>query len=179
MWTRFIDSQSCRYEVVRPPSRADRAERSRHRQRSAPIVRRRRQLRALLLDELPERALRLPAREPVAQATRPHFLDPAVEAASVRLRSGRNRPPLDVEGGRCRADASSPSPSRASGNSPLPGEWCNLWTPVGPRRRCGADTVPSPKFRVCSAFSGIGETGFEPATARPPAGCATRLRHSP
>jgi hypothetical protein len=25
----------------------------------------------------------------------------------------------------------------------------------------------------------IGETGFEPATARPPAGCATRLRHSP
>ncbi len=37
------------------------------------------------------------------------------------------------------------------------------------------------------AFSGggsnegllIGETGFEPATARPPAECATRLRHSP
>lgn len=28
-------------------------------------------------------------------------------------------------------------------------------------------------------FSCIGETGFEPATARPPAGCATRLRHSP
>src|SRR5204862_7623315 len=27
--------------------------------------------------------------------------------------------------------------------------------------------------------SEIGETGFEPATARPPAGCATRLRHSP
>src|SRR5690348_224966 len=25
----------------------------------------------------------------------------------------------------------------------------------------------------------IGETGFEPATARPPAECATRLRHSP
>ena len=25
----------------------------------------------------------------------------------------------------------------------------------------------------------VGETGFEPATARPPAGCATRLRHSP
>jgi hypothetical protein len=29
------------------------------------------------------------------------------------------------------------------------------------------------------AFRRIGETGFEPATARPPAGCATRLRHSP
>jgi hypothetical protein len=28
-------------------------------------------------------------------------------------------------------------------------------------------------------FPSIGETGFEPATARPPAGCATRLRHSP
>ncbi len=28
-------------------------------------------------------------------------------------------------------------------------------------------------------FSDIGETGFEPATARPPAECATRLRHSP
>src|SRR5262245_35819442 len=28
-------------------------------------------------------------------------------------------------------------------------------------------------------FPLIGETGFEPATARPPAGCATRLRHSP
>jgi hypothetical protein len=27
-------------------------------------------------------------------------------------------------------------------------------------------------------FSNIGETGFEPATARPPAECATRLRHS-
>jgi hypothetical protein len=35
--------------------------------------------------------------------------------------------------------------------------------------------------KKCS-FAGnslVGETGFEPATARPPAGCATRLRHSP
>jgi hypothetical protein len=31
---------------------------------------------------------------------------------------------------------------------------------------------------ICRAFR-VGETGFEPATARPPAGCATRLRHSP
>ena len=30
-----------------------------------------------------------------------------------------------------------------------------------------------------TGLSRIGETGFEPATARPPAGCATRLRHSP
>jgi hypothetical protein len=35
---------------------------------------------------------------------------------------------------------------------------------------------PSPPS---SYGSSVGETGFEPATARPPAGCATRLRHSP
>jgi hypothetical protein len=34
------------------------------------------------------------------------------------------------------------------------------------------------KIPICRLFV-IGETGFEPATARPPAGCATRLRHSP
>ena len=38
-------------------------------------------------------------------------------------------------------------------------------------------------FPACSRlfpdYERIGETGFEPATARPPAGCATRLRHSP
>jgi hypothetical protein len=32
---------------------------------------------------------------------------------------------------------------------------------------------------VIAGTSRIGETGFEPAAARPPAGCATRLRHSP
>jgi hypothetical protein len=31
----------------------------------------------------------------------------------------------------------------------------------------------------CRAKVLVGETGFEPATARPPAECATRLRHSP
>jgi hypothetical protein len=42
------------------------------------------------------------------------------------------------------------------------------------------------KRMLLAAFRGgsylrrlVGETGFEPATARPPAGCATRLRHSP
>ncbi len=33
--------------------------------------------------------------------------------------------------------------------------------------------------KPCGAKVCIGETGFEPATARPPAECATRLRHSP
>lgn len=35
------------------------------------------------------------------------------------------------------------------------------------------------RFKVLILRLFIGETGFEPATARPPAGCATRLRHSP
>src|SRR5437588_5981599 len=35
------------------------------------------------------------------------------------------------------------------------------------------------KPRYSRGFPLVGETGFEPATARPPAGCATRLRHSP
>lgn len=47
--------------------------------------------------------------------------------------------------------------------------------------------VRRPEQPICSSgrygrFAGlsvVGETGFEPATARPPAGCATRLRHSP
>ena len=38
-----------------------------------------------------------------------------------------------------------------------------------------------PPLGTCrfAGLSLVGETGFEPATARPPAGCATRLRHSP
>jgi hypothetical protein len=36
-----------------------------------------------------------------------------------------------------------------------------------------------PQPLPASSETSIGETGFEPATARPPAGCATRLRHSP
>ena len=44
-------------------------------------------------------------------------------------------------------------------------------------------TRPSGRFMTkgpqLQAFCLVGETGFEPATARPPAGCATRLRHSP
>ncbi len=35
------------------------------------------------------------------------------------------------------------------------------------------------RARSRGPFDAVGETGFEPATARPPAGCATRLRHSP
>ena len=35
------------------------------------------------------------------------------------------------------------------------------------------------RVMLFAGLSSVGETGFEPATARPPAGCATRLRHSP
>src|SRR5258708_7756925 len=35
------------------------------------------------------------------------------------------------------------------------------------------------RARFPGGLANIGETGFEPATARPPAECATRLRHSP
>jgi hypothetical protein len=42
-----------------------------------------------------------------------------------------------------------------------------------------ADASAGEKRAILQGFRVIGETGFEPATARPPAGCATRLRHSP
>jgi site-specific DNA recombinase len=45
--------------------------------------------------------------------------------------------------------------------------------PVGSRPHVTKSDLGSISFKL------VGETGFEPATARPPAGCATRLRHSP
>src|SRR4051794_41926352 len=52
--------------------------------------------------------------------------------------------------------------------------WTPNWTPR-------AQLIASEKQRApsSSGLSRVGETGFEPATAPPPAGCATRLRHSP
>src|SRR3954467_5498145 len=48
------------------------------------------------------------------------------------------------------------------------------WTPSAQLSASEKQRAP-----VSSGLSRVGETGFEPATARPPAGCATRLRHSP
>jgi hypothetical protein len=45
--------------------------------------------------------------------------------------------------------------------------------------RAPAFSRVSRMFSAVAVPTKIGETGFEPATARPPAGCATRLRHSP
>ncbi len=44
---------------------------------------------------------------------------------------------------------------------------------------CLTSLSDSQKAMYASKCGQIGETGFEPATARPPAECATRLRHSP
>ncbi len=49
----------------------------------------------------------------------------------------------------------------------------------GPQMDSVLTTFSTSKLAHLQAFPTIGETGFEPATARPPAGCATRLRHSP
>lgn len=58
--------------------------------------------------------------------------------------------------------------------------WDVVPTPTGGRNGKGPDPVGSRPFaRGSSKEQMVGETGFEPATARPPAGCATRLRHSP
>jgi hypothetical protein len=66
------------------------------------------------------------------------------------------------------------TPTRRSGRPRAAANWTPNWTP---RRRLPPSKTPrDPRLRAPSM---IGETGFEPATARPPAGCATRLRHSP
>src|SRR3954451_13500438 len=55
-----------------------------------------------------------------------------------------------------------------------PATWTPNWTP-----RAQLSASETQRAPVSSGLSRVGETGFEPATARPPAGCATRLRHSP
>ena len=53
-----------------------------------------------------------------------------------------------------------------------------LWTPFGPR---GGAELSTRTRGTCltKPVPLIGATGFEPATFRPPAECATRLRHAP
>ena len=78
---------------------------------------------------------------------------------------------------------------RTTGSKEPGGRWCAETALRRDLRDTGSlqDLDPEPGPRgdpprsVSSPFAGslIGETGFEPATARPPAGCATRLRHSP
>src|SRR5205085_10159142 len=61
----------------------------------------------------------------------------------------------------------------------MPG-WVNLcrrtgYCPAGRKAASKACSPQHPRMLPCL----IGATGFEPATARPPAECATRLRHAP
>ena len=72
-----------------------------------------------------------------------------------------------------------PQLASRSSNPPLlsPGSQRD-WTEIGPSR-LSEQLGFQPKRAGIADFCRIGETGFEPATARPPAGCATRLRHSP
>src|SRR5215207_11691104 len=54
------------------------------------------------------------------------------------------------------------------------------WDGAHPKLTVAPLSALAERRKACKAGpSHIGETGFEPATARPPAGCATRLRHSP
>jgi Carboxypeptidase Taq (M32) metallopeptidase len=57
------------------------------------------------------------------------------------------------------------------------GDWRQ--TRSQPMSKPAAYSTHDARHSILQAFPMIGETGFEPATARPPAGCATRLRHSP
>ncbi len=68
-----------------------------------------------------------------------------------------------------------------SGASAASGDWARRGlnrTQIEHKSR--SSLVPAnQKDAGLQVISLVGETGFEPATARPPAGCATRLRHSP
>jgi site-specific DNA recombinase len=81
---------------------------------------------------------------------------PFAELAAIRDNRHRNDAPAQ-------APETAPTGAEADGNAESPDPW-----------------LESEDWDVGSISNKmVGETGFEPATARPPAGCATRLRHSP
>src|SRR5215217_3079481 len=73
------------------------------------------------------------------------------------------------------ADAYGTPQASTSGPRARSGKLDPKWTPP----EATATPRGSRKGMQKQTFSEVGETGFKPATARPPAGCATRLRHSP
>ena len=126
--------------------------------------------RLLGLHQRRERLLRLGAREPVGSpALRTLARAGGSGGARPACASARSRRPTSRRSGPSRMDASWP---------PIGGARRN-WTPIGPQWPVFAARQKREKPRISRAFVEVGETGFEPATARPPAGCATRLRHSP
>ena len=117
---------------------------------------------------------RTPSSAPRCGAAAPNALAPP-RGASIRHRaSNRRRPPGSEPSADGPAAALQSRTTFALGadGAQSPRLTCTPWPEIGPRctRR---------KPRISRGFRQIGETGFEPATARPPAGCATRLRHSP
>jgi hypothetical protein len=112
----------------------------------------------------------------VRAACAPFF---AIEHTYSRLteRSDKRASWLNVQG----SDRAAKGTARASAAVPLrsrvPGTAGNR------REQPSVSLSVFAGFPACSRLfalpTKIGETGFEPATARPPAGCATRLRHSP
>jgi hypothetical protein len=113
---------------------------------------------------------------------------------NVRARRARSTAPGADQarpGGSCLAPHPSLSTVRAIGKDKLgaaPADTADPRYPIAEIRRTvhrryksmpTARSVAQTKTPPERGFPYIGETGFEPATARPPAGCATRLRHSP
>jgi hypothetical protein len=67
---------------------------------------------------------------------------------------------------------------RSSGSLQLP-YWGTKAGTKAPQRRRTAAAPAFPKPRWNAASRPVGAVGFEPTTFRPPAECATRLRHAP
>ena len=102
---------------------------------------------------------------------------------STTQRAGRNR--AEPSAGQkahevCAGSALSPPADcyTTSAQLPIRARTTKVSRPIIVGRHVGPSTEPTGKMRF-AGYSLVGETGFEPATARPPAGCATRLRHSP
>src|SRR5215207_1520291 len=80
------------------------------------------------------------------------------------------------------ADAGLAIPVRPLADTPVMRSTDLVWETFEPRLfpvASDSSASDNTKGTPSRALLLIGETGFEPATARPPAGCATRLRHSP
>ena len=170
MCTRCIDSQFCRYDF-RPPSTAMR---SRSASTASSTVRPRPSVGAgpsahLGLLQLAQRTLGHRPRQALARARCALRSEPPVAAPPVR------RAPAPVVGAGLLVDLPRPV-------WPFHGRYRRAREKLDPRLDPSSRSVSSPRNDKSPALQGfrlVGETGFEPATARPPAGCATRLRHSP
>jgi hypothetical protein len=141
-----------------------------------PLLDRRARAESLRFDQPTQASLRLAARETASLAAHARLANASVHAASVR---GRPTPviraPLHVESPGPMGTFHAPQRTGLAITRPPAAKDCPRIVPV-------RVSEPLPRTTKAPGYQGfrvIGETGFEPATARPPAGCATRLRHSP